>query len=211
MTAHAHGSGAGFLPLTLMWFGMMAAMMAPTVWPWVRSFGRFDESRSGLAALAATGIFAGGYLAAWLAYSVVAALIQQTLQAASLLDPLAGMTTAAGGVVFIVAGLYQFAPLKRACLTHCRSPFTYFLSRWRDGAAGAFRMGFGHGAYCVGCCWALMATALAVGVMNLWWMAALAGLALVEQVAPGGRALRVPLGVALLAAGLWRLAVVAPL
>jgi predicted metal-binding membrane protein len=206
VTAHAHGSAAGFLPLTVMWFGMMAAMMAPTVWPWVRSFGRFDESRKGLAAVAATGIFAGGYLAAWLAYSVVAALIQQALQAASLLDPLAGMTAAAGGVVFIAAGLYQFAPLKRACLTHCRSPFTYFLSRWREGATGAFRMGFGHGIYCVGCCWALMATALAVGVMNLWWMAALAGLALVEQVAPGGRALRVPLGVALLAAGLWRIA-----
>lgn len=207
MAAHAHGLAAGFLPLTLMWFGMMAAMMAPTVWPWVRSFGRFDESRTGLAAVAATSVFAGGYLAAWLAYSVVATLVQQALQAVSLLDPLSGMTAAAGGVVFIAAGLYQFAPLKRACLTHCRSPFTYFLSRWREGAVGAFRMGFGHGAYCVGCCWALMATALAVGVMNPWWMAALAALALVEQVAPGGRALRVPLGVALVAAGIWRMAV----
>jgi predicted metal-binding membrane protein len=208
---HAHGSAAGFAPLTLMWFGMMAAMMAPTVWPWVRSFGRFGDNRSGLAGMAATGTFAGGYLAAWLAYSVVAALAQQALEGAGALDPLSGTTAAAGAVVFVVAGVYQFAPLKRACLTHCRTPITYFLSRWRAGVTGAFRMGFGHGVYCVGCCWALMATALAVGVMNLWWMAALAGLALVEQVAPYGQRLRVPLGVGLLGAGLWRLAAAAGL
>lgn len=205
MTLHAHGSAAGLLPLTLMWFGMMAAMMAPTVWPWVRSFGRFDDSRSGLAAVVAVGTFASGYLAAWLAYSVAAAVVQQALQAANVLDLRTGMTAATGAVVFVVAGLYQFAPLKRACLTHCRNPFTYFLSRWRAGATGAFRMGFGHGAYCVGCCWALMATALAVGVMNLWWMAALAAAALVEQAVPGGDRLRMAMGIALIVGGLARL------
>ena len=80
--AHAHGHAAGLAPLTLMWFGMMAAMMAPTVWPWIRAFGRLDAGRSGLAAAAATGTFAGGYLAAWLGYSVGAAGLQQALHAA---------------------------------------------------------------------------------------------------------------------------------
>src|SRR5690606_16272019 len=150
----------GFVPLSLVWFGMMAAMMAPAVWPWVRAFGRFDGSRTGVAAVASTATFASGYLAAWLAYSVAAAAAQMALQSAGALDPLNGMTNRAGALVFLAAGLYQFAPLKRACLTHCRTPFTYFLSRWRSGATGAFRMGFGHGVYCVGCCWALMATAL---------------------------------------------------
>lgn len=202
---HVHDAATGFLPLTLMWFGMMAAMMAPTVWPWVRSFGRFDDSLTGGAAIAATATFASGYLMAWLAYSVVAAVLQMALQSAGALDPVNGMTATAGAVVFLIAGLYQFAPLKRACLTHCRSPFTWFLSRWREGAAGAFRMGFGHGVYCVGCCWALMVTALAVGVMSLWWMAALTAAAFAEQVAPYGRHLRVPLGVALIVGGILRL------
>ena len=107
-------------------------------------------------------------------------------------------------IVFLAAGLYQFAPLKRACLTHCRSPIGFFLTRWRNGPAAGFRIGLEHGIHCLGCCWALMATALAVGVMNLWWMAALAAIALVEQVAPHGDTFRRPLGVALIAAGVWR-------
>jgi predicted metal-binding membrane protein len=114
------------------------------------------------------------------------------------------MTPSAGAAVFAVAGVYQFVPLKRACLTHCRTPLAYFLTRWRNSPPGVFRMGFDHGLYCVGCCWALMTTALAVGVMNLWWMAALAAVALLEQVAPYGATLRRPLGGALLVAGLWR-------
>ena len=107
------------------------------------------------------------------------------------------------GILF-TAGAFQFAPLKRACLMHCRNPLTYFLTRWRDGAAGGFGMGFHHGLFCVACCWALMATTVAVGVMSLWWMAALAAIALVEQVAPHGDTFRRPLGVALIAAGVWR-------
>lgn len=199
---HAHaGGGAGFWSLTVMWFGMMTAMMAPTVWPWVRSFHRFDASGS---SPAATIQFAGGYLAAWLAYSICAAIVQLGLGRAGALDAMAGMSARAGAIVFLAAGLYQFAPLKRACLTHCRSPIGFFLTRWRNGPAAGFRIGLEHGIHCLGCCWALMATALAVGVMNLWWMAALAAIALVEQVAPHGDTFRRPLGVALIAAGVWR-------
>ena len=199
---HAHAAGpGGFAAWTLMWFGMMAAMMAPAAWPWIRSFHRFRGPGSA-PGIATTGQFAGGYLVAWLGYSMAAALLQQTLLSAGLLDPMAGTPSRVGAGLFLIAGLYQFAPLKRACLTHCRSPFAYFLARWQNGPAGGFRMGLGHGLYCIGCCWALMATALAVGVMNVWWMAALAAVAFLEQVMPWGYDLRRPLGVALLAAGL---------
>ena len=179
----------GFTPLAAMWFVMMAAMMAPTVWPWVRSFHRLSPTGG-------TAQFIGGYLTAWLGYSIAAAFTQLTLQSF-------GTPPAVGALLFLGAGLYQFAPLKRACLTHCRSPLSYFLARWKKGPAGGFRMGLNHGVYCVGCCWAMMATTLAVGVMNYWWMAALAGIALLEQTAPHGHKLRVPIGIALVSAGIW--------
>ena len=174
-----------------MWFAMMAAMMAPSVWPWIRSYYRFS-GRTGVPGIASTIEFAGGYLAVWLAYSIAAGFAQVELRGAAFL----------ASAVFLVAGLYQFAPLKRACLTHCRSPFGYFLSRWPNGPAGGFRMGLHHGAYCVGCCWALMATSLAVGVMNVWWMAALGATALVEQIAPHGDKVRRAVGLALVVAAI---------
>lgn len=167
--------------LTAMWFVMMAAMMAPTVWPWVRSFHRLGG---------ATLPFAFGYLAAWLGYSVAAAAVQLAVRTPAMLAP----------AVFVVAGLWQFAPTKRACLDHCRNPISYFLARWRGGPAGGFRMGFDHGIYCVGCCWAIMATMLFVGMSSVWWIAVLAGVTFVEQVAPRGDRLRIPLGLVLIAA-----------
>ncbi len=200
VTPHAHpASSIGFWPLTIMWFGMMAAMMAPTVWPWVLAFHRFTGTSSSTK-LAATTRFAGGYLSAWLAYSLAAAAAQLALEQGGMLNQ-----SATGAVILLTAGLYQFAALKTACLTHCRSPLSYFLTRWRSGPAGGFQMGIHHGLFCVGCCWALMATTLAVGVMDVLWMAALAAIALVEQVTPFGRAVRKPLGGALVAAALWRL------
>lgn len=203
--SHAHTAGpVAFWPLTMMWFGMMAVMMAPTVWPWVRAFHCFAGDRASSVVAAAQ--FAAGYLFAWLGYSMAAALAQRALATIGAWDPAsAGMPARIGAAVFVAAGLYQFAPLKRACLTHCRSPLSYFLTRWRDGPASGFRMGVHHGLYCVGCCWAVMATTLAVGVMNVGWMAVLAGFTLVEQIAPHGYALRRPVGIALLASGLWRL------
>jgi predicted metal-binding membrane protein len=207
MDVHVHATnGTGFWLLALMWFGMMAAMMAPTAWPWVRAFHRFSGSgREGDPA--ATTRFASGYLLAWLAYAIGAALLQRALQTAS--TPMQASTTGVmpgvGAVIFLIAGLYQFAPLKRACLTHCRTPLQYFLTCWRGGPIAAFRMGLHHGVFCVGCCWALMATSLAVGAMSLSWMAALGALALGEQIAPQGEWLRRAFGVGCVAAGLWRL------
>jgi len=177
-----------------MWLAMMAVMMSPTAWPWVRAFQRFGGSSS---TAMATVLFAIGYLVTWSGYAIAAAALQRLLHGVAI--------TAAGAFIFAVAGVYQFVPLKRACLAHCRNPLTYFLARWRNGPASGLQMGINHGLYCVGCCWALMATALAVGAMNVWWMAVLAATSFAEQVAPHGEALRRPLGAALLAAAVWRL------
>lgn len=206
MAGHTHAApGLAFWPLTLMWLGMMAAMMAPTAWPWVRAFHRFSDSEQA-AGVGGTTRFASGYLLAWFAYAVGAALLQRALQEAGLMATSGAFVVPwLGAVIFVVAGLYQFAPLKRACLTHCRTPMGYFLTRWRNGPIGAFRMGLHHGLFCVGCCWALMATAFAVGVMNVWWMAALTVLALAEQIAPHGHLLRRLLGAAFLGAGIFGL------
>jgi predicted metal-binding membrane protein len=205
MAGHAHAPGLDFGPLALMWFGMMAAMMAPTAWPWVRAFHRFSGAERD-AEVGATARFASGYLLAWLGYAIGAALLQQALQRTALIPPSSDVVVPRmAAIVFLIAGLYQFAPLKRTCLTHCRTPFGYFLTRWRNGPMGAFRMGLHHGLFCVGCCWALMATAFAVGVMNAWWMAALSVLALVEQIAPQGQVLRRVLGGAFLLASIWRI------
>lgn len=181
MPHHAASSGS-FIVATVTWFLMMAAMMAPTVWPWVRSYARFGGGSSLT--------FASGYLVAWLGYSILAAAVQVQIHMRASFAP----------SLLVLAGVYQLAPLKRACLTHCRNPFSYFLARWRSGAAGAFRMGAEHGVVCIGCCWALMGTMLAVGVTSALWMVALAAMACVEQVAPGGHRLRVALGIALVVA-----------
>ena len=201
-----HTSAAAFAGLAAMWFGMMAVMMAPTAWPWMQAFDRFGPAgQAPRARVAAALPFAGGYLAAWLPYSVAAAALQVALSWWSGPAVHAGVSPGLGSALLVGAGLYQFAPLKHACLSHCRSPFSYFLTRWRDGAAGGFRMGLGHGFFCVGCCWALMLTALAAGMANAWWMAALAAAAFAEQVLPWGPGLRKPLGVALVGAGVLRL------
>jgi predicted metal-binding membrane protein len=180
----SHVPGAPYLPLVAMWFGMMTLMMVPTVSPWVVAVHRLGGNPA---------IFSSGYIAAWLLYSLVAAGIQRVLP-----QELPGFLAAS---ILLVAGAFQFAPIKRACLLHCRNPLTYFLTQWRDGASGGFRMGFGHGLFCVACCWALMATTLAVGVMSLWWMAALGAVTFAEQVSPWGDRVRSGVGGVLLVAG----------
>jgi predicted metal-binding membrane protein len=205
MAGHTHATpDVAFWPLSLIWFGMMAAMMAPTAWPWVGAFHRLNAADRG-GGMAATARFAVGYLVAWFGYAIGAALVQRTLQRTPLMAASDVVVPWMGGFIFLTAGLYQFAPIKRACLTHCRTPLGSFLTGWRNGPMAAFRMGLHHGLFCVGCCWALMATAFAVGVMNTWWMAALSMLALAEQIAPHGQMLRRALGFAFLVAGMLRL------
>ena len=184
-----------FLLAALMWFGMMAAMMLPVSVPWVRVLATLGD-RGGRASREAFGgevagrwlrlrsgaLFLAGYLSVWLLFSLAAAAVQLGTAA---VVPL-GRDTPLAGFFLVGAGLYQLSPVKAACLRHCRNPLTYFLTRWRDGPRGALGMGWGHGLYCLGCCWALMALALVLGVMNLLWMAVLAAVVCVENLAPGG-------------------------
>ncbi len=148
--------------------------------------------------------FAGGYLLVWGGFSVAAATLQAALQQSMLLSSELAMV---GGwlpaVVLALAGVYQLTPLKHACLVRCRSPLAFLLSRWRDGIGGALGMGLRHGAFCLGCCWALMALLFVGGVMNLAWIAILAVFVLAEKVLPYGTWLSRVSGVALIAWAVW--------
>lgn len=176
---HGRFGARSVVSVLVMWQAMMLAMMAPAFLPWTATFARLTPGAGHAAALAS------GYFCIWAIYSAGAAALQVLLQQASALS-MGRVAAPAGGAVLIAAGLFQFAPFKRACLVHCRNPLTFFLSRWRSGSASGFRLGWIHGAYCVGCCWLLMLTGLAMGVMNLAWMAALTLLIAAEQVLPHG-------------------------
>ena len=204
--AHAHGADAvGLAALTAMWIGMMAAMMAPTAWPWLLTFQRLTQPAAGLARAASLSLFAGGYLSAWTIYALGAAGLQSMLARAGWVDHDSALGMASGAAVLVGAGLFQFTPWKRACLTHCRNPLSFLLARWHNGPIGGYRLGLSHGWFCVGCCWALMATTLVVGMSNVGWMLALTAAVFVEQVVPRGQVLRLPLGAGLIGAGLVRL------
>jgi predicted metal-binding membrane protein len=204
--AHAgHGSSgpASFIALVVMWQGMMVVMMAPAVVPWVLTLARLLNAQTGISRLAYLVTFVAGYFAVWLCYSTAAAAAQSALRHSQLLDASDALGGRLGGVVLLGAGITQWTAFKRACLSDCRNPLGFFLSRWRDGLRGAFEVGARHGAHCVGCCWALMAVSFVTGVMNLLWMAVLTMLVTLEQLAPRGDAVRRVAGVALAAAGLF--------
>lgn len=185
---HGHGLGPSLLSAFAMWLAMMVAMMLPPVLPWIWFFAAATRPTApGWRLWGRTLLFASGYFALWSLYSAVAAGVQTQLATRSLLHPTAlRVAPAAAGVLLILAGVAQFSPLKNTCLKHCRSPVGYFLTRWQNGPRGAFSMGFRHGVYCLGCCWALMALAFALGTMNLVWMAVVTLLLCVEKIAPGG-------------------------
>jgi predicted metal-binding membrane protein len=197
--------------LVVMWAVMMVAMMTPAAAPMILMFTSIHRRRTAEGRPAVpTAIFVLGYLVVWTIYSVAAALSQASLHAAALLSPAMAATSPllAGGLL-VAAGVFQWTPLKRACLAACRSPWSFLLTGWREGRAGAFVMGLRHGLYCLGCCWALMALLFVAGVMNLLWVAAIAVAVLVEKVVPRGDLVGRLLGVALVAAGLLLVARVA--
>jgi predicted metal-binding membrane protein len=193
------GSAAVFVAL---WTVMMAAMMLPAAAPMILVFGA-AQARRGRDAAVPTWIFAAGYLLVWLAAGLpvyaVTRLADAFLSAAA--DP-AGWTPLALGATLLAAGVYQLTPLKRVCLDHCRSPLGFVARHWRDGRLGALRMGLLHGAYCLGCCWALFAVLVAAGMMSLPWMLLLALVVFAEKVLPHGRRTAAAVGVALIALGL---------
>lgn len=189
--------------MLLMWGLMMVAMMLPSAAPMLLLHATLTRRRRARGeAAAATGLFASGYLIVWMLFSLVAVLLQYGLQQAVLLSPMLALTSQGmAGLVLIGAGLYQWSPLKEACLRHCRSPLEFVLTRWREGRRGALVMGLHHGAYCLGCCWMLMLLLFVGGVMSLVWIAGLALWVLVEKLAPAGHWLGRLLGGVLVAWG----------
>jgi predicted metal-binding membrane protein len=173
----------------LMWSVMMVAMMLPSAMPAMVLYGSIlRKNRDAGSVLPSIWIFAAGYVSVWTGFALAAAILQVALDSSGLLTPM--MSSASPwltGGLLVLAGIYQWLPIKDACLHKCREPMTFFLMRWRAGAAGAFRMGAEHGLYCVGCCWAIMLLLFAAGVMNLLWVALIAAYVLVEKLFPKGR------------------------
>lgn len=176
------------LLMVAMWALMMAAMMLPAAAPTILLVAALarGQKTQGQAPMQA-GFFSAGYLAVWIVFSLGAAALQWSADQVAMLT--SDMRVASGvlaGVILVTAGLYQWTPLKRTCLSHCRSPLEAITHFWRPGKFGALGAGFRHGLYCLGCCAALMGLLFAGGIMNLAWIAGLALLVLVEKVAPAG-------------------------
>jgi len=170
-----------------LWVLMMAAMMFPSVWPAVAIYGLVARRRAatGGARIVRSATFVGGYLCSWVLVGLAAYWLLALARAAGL-DSLTSGEVARYGVapITLLAALYELTPLKRACLRHCRGPLAFFMSNWRDGVRGAFKMGAAHGVYCVGCCWMLMVVLLALGAMSVTWMAVISIAIAVEKLAP---------------------------
>ncbi len=204
-THTAAWTAAEFALMSIMWAVMMVAMMLPSASPMILMFARINRDNRGRnEPFVPTGLFVAGYVVIWLAFSLAATAMQGGLHRIGLLSPTMASTDGAfGGAVLVAAGLYQWSSLKHVCLRHCQTPLGFLMTRWRDGAGGAFRMGLSHGAYCVGCCWVLMALLFVGGVMNPLWVAALAAFVFVEKIAaPGFRLPRIA-GAALIVWGGW--------
>jgi predicted metal-binding membrane protein len=186
-----------------MWSIMMVGMMAPSASPMLLLFAGTRVSRGHSAVSPAILAFGLGYIAVWTAFSAGATVAQLGLHQAALLSTsMASSSNRLSGAILLAAGIYQFTPWKGRCLTHCRSPLGFFMTHWRDGAWGGFQMGFRHGMFCLGCCWALMCVLFAVGVMNLLWVAVLAGFVLLEKIGWAGVIVARVAGAALVVLGI---------
>jgi len=174
------------LVLFVMWVVMMVAMMTPSVAPTVLVFAAIHRSRRAhRGPFVATGVFLLGYLAVWVAFSLVATLVQRQLHAAALISTaMAATSPLLAGALLLAGGAFQWTPWKQACLAHCSSPRGFVLTHWREGTSGAFRVGLAHGTYCLGCCAMLMSLLFVNGVMNISWMAVLTAFVLVEKLVP---------------------------
>lgn len=175
-----------FWMLFVMWSVMMIAMMTPSVLPMVSMYVTVTKSKISKGhTYTPTIIFLSGYLIVWVIFSVIISVLQYPLHVTGLLNPMMDSRSyLLSGAVLVFAGIYQWTPWKDACLKQCRSPLQYLMTSWYDGKWGAIRMGVHHGAYCVGCCWALMAVMFSVGVMNVMWMLIIAFFVLAEKISP---------------------------
>jgi len=175
----------------LMWAVMMVGMMLPSATPVILLYARVvRHNTKDTEPLVHTSAFLAGYILVWTIFSAAATVMQYGLEQAALLSPM--MVSASpvfGGIVLLIVAIYQWTPYKDACLRRCRSPVWFLSTYWQDGASGALRMGLAHGAYCLGCCWALMLLLFVGGVMNLLCIAAITIFVLIEKVLPRGRAI----------------------
>jgi predicted metal-binding membrane protein len=196
---------ASLLPLFVMWMVMMVAMMLPSAAPMILMFAAVSRNRRlHQRPYVPVAVFGLGYLAVWSGFSVVATLAQWLLHREALLSAMMVSSSALlGGVLLLLAGFFQFTPLKRHCLTHCRAPLEFITAHWREGWGGAFLMGLEHGLFCAGCCWALTALLFVLGVMNLLWIAVLTVLVGLEKILPRRAFISRGTGVLLAVWGLW--------
>ena len=191
-----------FSALLVMWWLMMVAMMLPSAAPAILLYARVRQIRSRDPGIAETWVFLAGYIGVWLFFSVAAALAQRLAATSSMMLE----NRFAQGTVLLAVGLYQFSPLKNACLGECRSPAAFISRHWRSGRDGAVLLGVRHGLYCLGCCWTLMVLLFVGGIMNFLWIVGLTLVVAVEKLTPRGPLIGKVVGVALAAWGIAKLA-----
>jgi predicted metal-binding membrane protein len=198
---------ADFVFMFTMWAGMMVGMMTPSVAPMVLLYATVGrKARLDGKPFAPTGWFFAGYTLIWIVFSVAATIAHWLLTSLALLTPMmATASSTLGGFVLVAAGLYQWTPLKDVCLRQCQAPIAFLSSRggFRSDPIGALQLGIEHGAYCLGCCWALMAILFVGGVMNFAWIGGIAILILLEKIVPAGRLVSRASGALLVIAGIW--------
>jgi predicted metal-binding membrane protein len=201
-TTATMGMSAGLF--LAVWVAMMIATMFPAVAPMVLMFARIGASkRTAGQPSVPVRLFLAGYLLVWSALGVLAYGLASGAEALAVrVHLIADNAPRIGGALIVVAGAYQFSKLKDRCLTECRSPLAFVMQHWRDGRAGAVRMGIHHGWHCAGCCWALMAMLFPIGMMNIAALAAVTAFIYAEKVLPGATVLRYAAGVALIMFGL---------
>lgn len=200
----------GWNPFTVtavfaMWSIMMAAMMLPAALPVLDAYRRVSGSEKLGATQGGVVYFATGHLLIWIGFAAVATFAQWWLVGLDDLEPMMIelRSPIIGGAVLAAAGLFQWTPLKYACLSRCRSPLGFLLTEWRPGRAGALWMGVRYGLFCLGCCWALMALLFVFGVMNLAVIIALTAIVILEKIVPKGEWLARIIGVAMVLFGIW--------
>jgi predicted metal-binding membrane protein len=192
------------LLLWAMWAVMMTGMMLPSAAPLLLLYGAAARRSSPQTAARQTYALAAGYLAAWSTFSLGATALQRALASLLLLSPMMeAANSRVSAALLLIAGVYQWTPLKNACLHACQSPLGFLMGRWRSGGRGAFWMGLEHGSHCVGCCWALMLLLFAGGVMNVLVIVVLTAFVVLEKLVPVGRLGARISGAFLIAAGCW--------
>lgn len=184
---------ASWLVVAGMWSVMMVAMMTPSASPLVLLYVRVLRQHAAplRCVIGLSAVLLAGYLSAWLVFSLAAASLQKLLEPSGLISQMMLWSRSAilSAALLALAGIYQISALKHACLAQCRAPARFLVDHWRPGPGGSFSLGLRHGAFCVGCCWALMGLLFVGGIMNLTWIAALAAVALLERLLPPGNLL----------------------